>query len=485
MGAMAMKHYKRQQGQLRITALLFLLLFLLIPMLGLHLARASPALAFSDNVTAASDNTVLVISGNVPGASYPYPAVIAWQPYDPTNNHWDTSLTGHTFSADAKWVWESYRVVNPLSGDIVDFKKTFVIPGNPIAGILHITCDNAYELRVNGNLIGSAQFEPGWQSSNLTESFVHTHGWQSAETWDITAWLVRGYNDIEIAAANEYYGPLDGQGNGTIDINPAGLIFEVSIAYEINTPSVVTDNATSVEETTATLHGMIADDGGEGCQYRFVYGTVSGGPYTGNTNWTGNKTTGEYFSANITGLSMGTKYYFRAQAQNSDGMTVGGELSFLTKPDAPVASTFTATAAGETQVNLSWVKGEGAQRTLIMRKTGGFPVDRNDGVQVYFDTGTSFSDSGLSPGTTYYYRSWSEVTGSQQWSDGYRDATATTSSVPPVSPPTAVGGTIYPVNKMRILLPWLSAIGILALSVSVSTFYFLTKRRNASSPYSG
>jgi len=480
-----MKHYKKQRGQSPVVTLLFLLLLMLIPILGLHLARVSPALAFSDNVTAASDNTVLVMSGNVPGSSYPYPAVIAWQPYDPTNNHWDTSLTGHTYAADAKWVWESYRVVNPLSGDVVDFKKTFVIPGNPTAGALYITCDNAYELRVNGNLVGSAQFEPGWQSSNLTESFVHTYGWQSAESWDITAWLVRGNNDIEIAAANEYYGSLDGQGNGTIDINPAALIFEVSIAYEINTPSVATDNATSVEETTATLHGMIADDGGEGCQYQFEYGMVSGGPYTGNTVWTDSKLTGEYFNADVTGLSMGTRYYFLAQAQNIDGIATGEELSFLTKPDAPVASTFTASTAGENQINLGWEKGEGAQRTLIMRKTGGFPVDRNDGVQVYFDTGTSFSDSGLSPDTTYYYRAWSEVTGSQQWSNGYSDVTATTSSAPPITPPTAVGGTIYPVNKMRILLPWLSVAGLLAVSLSVSAFYLLTKRRKVSSPYAG
>jgi len=45
-------------------------------------------------------------------------------------------------------------------------------------------------------------------------------------------------------------------------------------------------------------------------------------------------------------------------------------------------------------------------------------------------TGTSVSDTGLSPSTTYYYRAWSEVTvtGSQQWSDGYAQASAVTNS---------------------------------------------------------
>jgi len=210
---------------------LALSLALILP-LGLVLSPATPVLAASENITVVSDTSTLVINGNVSGASYPYNAVLAWQPYGTSNDHWDKSITGHVFSTSAKWIWESYRVVNPINGDIVDFKRSFSIPGNPTAGTLYITCDNGYELRVNGTLVGSAQLADDWATSNLTESFVHTYGWQSVESWDITPYLCLGANYFELAAANEYYGSLDGHhSDGTIDNNPAGLIFEANITF--------------------------------------------------------------------------------------------------------------------------------------------------------------------------------------------------------------------------------------------------------------
>lgn len=221
--------------------LLALSLALILP-LGLTLSPGTPVLAATENITVVSDTSTLVINGNVSGASYPDNAVLAWQPYDPSNNYWDTTITGYTFPGSARWIWESYRVVHPVNGDIVDFKKSFSIPGKPTAGNLYITCDNGYELRVNGTLVGSAQLAGDWRMSNLTESFVSTYGWQSVESWDITSYLVSGANYITIATANEYFGSLDGQGNGTIDNNPAGLIFEASITYENVPPTLPADD---------------------------------------------------------------------------------------------------------------------------------------------------------------------------------------------------------------------------------------------------
>jgi len=137
---------------------------------------------------------------------------------------------------------------------------------------------------------------------------------------------------------------------------------------------------------------------------------------------------------------------------NNLDMDLGGNLSI---------------AAGST-----WTKGTGAYRTMIRRKIGDYPIDRNDGVLVYFDTGNSVSDTGLSPGTTYYYRVWSEVTGSQQWSDGYLDVSATTSGEPS-EPPVVVGGTVYRVNKAQVLAPWLS----IFLLLTTSSLVFRLKRK--------
>ena len=239
-------------------------------------------------------------------------------------------------------------------------------------------------------------------------------------------------------------------------LNP--VLHDVTITYsrQVVLPTVTTGDATPVEETTATLHGAVTNDGGEACQYRFQYGTVTGN-YNAATGWTGSVLTGESFSADVSGLGKGTKYYFRAQVKNSNGTGSGPELTLLTKPDAPVEGSFIAKAISDTQINLSWIKGEGARRTMVRRGTAGYPLNRDDGVLVYFDTGTSAADTGLAPGKTYYYSGWSEVTGSQQWSTGSRAATATTST----SPPVAVGGTVYKVNKALVVAPWFGLVMLL------------------------
>jgi hypothetical protein len=185
---------------------------------------------------------------------------------------------------------------------------------------------------------------------------------------------------------------------------------------------VATNNATNVEETTATLNGTLTNDGGQACDARFNYGLTTG--YGTDTAWQTGKVTGNTFSQGVTTLAKGTLHHFRAEAKNSAGTSDGADKTFLTKPDAPTG--FTATPK-EDQVKLGWTKGAGANRTLIMRKQGGYPANRLDGTQVYFDTGTSFTDTGVTGGIAYYYAAWSEVTADslQQYSDDAAQAKAT------------------------------------------------------------
>ncbi len=250
----------------------------------------------------------------------------------------------------------------------------------------------------------------------------------------------------------------------TYDTIKTPTLHDISITYTQQTvlPTVTTGSAALVEETTATLNGNVINDGGKACQYRFEYGTSSGN-YTSSTPWTGSKTTGESFSAGIISLDEGTKYYFRAQAQNSQGIASGSEMSFLTKPEDP--TDFTAVASSSSQIDLSWTKGNGADRTMVRRKQGSYPTSITDGEQVYFGTGTGTSDTGLSTETTYFYSAWPEVTSGsqQQWSDGYATASATTREGKE-PPPKAVGGTIYPVDKAQVLMPWI----VLCLMLSLA-----------------
>jgi hypothetical protein len=213
---------------------LFIALFLVIALLApaTVFADEDPNQCFTNCISVVSNTTVSVTKGNVLGY-----AVKAWEPFladpnpaDPNNSYWDSHLD-YSFTGGADWIWESYRTVHPVEGDIVYFEKTFEIPGLPDSGTLHITCDNGYEVYLNGTLVGSAQLNAGWEASNLREAYVNSGGWQSVESYNVFSLLKPGTNVLLIKAANEYMGPLDGQAVGTTYLNPAGLIFKLDTCY--------------------------------------------------------------------------------------------------------------------------------------------------------------------------------------------------------------------------------------------------------------
>lgn len=56
---------------------------------------------------------------------------------------------------------------------------------------------------------------------------------------------------------------------------------------------------------------------------------------------------------------------------------------------------FTLTYISDYEVGISWTKGEDAENTMIRAKYGSYPVDREDGYQVYYGDGTVASDTGV------------------------------------------------------------------------------------------
>ncbi|MBN1855344.1 MAG: hypothetical protein JW846_00125, partial [Dehalococcoidia bacterium] len=159
------------------------------------------------------------------------PAVEAWE-----HSAWSTAKT--LFATDADWVWNSYRVLEPVDGEVVDFRHEFVVAGTPEAGQLIVTADNGYEAYLNGTFVGSAQVTDfdgtDWQDSLLYYSWVDGQNWQSVETWDVSTLLVPGVNTLILETANEYMGPDDSpaQNTGTIDSNPGGVIYELVFTTE-------------------------------------------------------------------------------------------------------------------------------------------------------------------------------------------------------------------------------------------------------------
>lgn len=147
----------------------------------------------------------------------------------------------------------------------------------------------------------------------------------------------------------------------------------IYIDYTAASPTVVTNAASSVEATTATLNGDCTSLGGGAAsldERGFDWDVDSGAPYA--NSWTENA--GGYgtgaFTHGITTLPTGTTIYYRAKAKNNLGeWGYGSEVTFLTKPAAPtnVAAT---DGTWTTKVVITWTKSTGATGYYVYRDGG-------------------------------------------------------------------------------------------------------------------
>lgn len=147
--------------------------------------------------------------------------------------------------------------------------------------------------------------------------------------------------------------------------------------------------------------------------------------FDGGSTWKAFGTNPNSYGVDIGDLNVAIKLRQHANATASTG-------TFQTDATTPAAtaltpnpvSGFTATANGAAQIDLSWTAVTNRTRYQVDRATNsGFTTGVTLGV--YTSTSTSFSDTGLTAGTTYYYRIKAVGTGRYSDTASYATANAT------------------------------------------------------------
>ena len=158
------------------------------------------------------------------------------------------------------------------------------------------------------------------------------------------------------------------------------------------------------------------------------------------------------------------RYKITAVPTTADNVAPSAPTSFLPLPSAP--ATLTATAASSTQINLTWTDVFYESGYLIERSADGSTGWTQIGTAS--ENATNYTDTGLTPATTYYYRvHGTNVTGNGAYSP---IANATTMQI---APPAPTGMTATAVSSSEIDLSW--------NDVATETGYLLERSPDGSS----
>lgn len=202
-------------------------------------------------------------------------------------------------------------------------------------------------------------------------------------------------------------------------------------------------------------------------------------PATYTSNTSGYNSTDS--SCTIGNLTENTTYYFRAwghisfngynfwsRGNSSDNATT------VSSAGSPIG--FIASTNNDTSIALSWTKAYGSLKTRIQRKVGSYPTSITDGTNVYNDTGTTYSNTGLSPVTHYYYRAWGW--NSLEFSTGYASANNITTPSKPINFVGSLSGT-------TLTITWIKGTGATRTVINKGLSSYPTSPTNGTSIYNG
>ena len=251
------------------------------------------------------------------------------------------------------------------------------------------------------------------------------------------------YTDSTVKNGSTYYYVVSA--TNSAGESPDSAQASVTPDPTITTPSVPMGLAASAGSAQVTLN-WTASSGAT--SYHLKRATTSGGPYSQVSA----PTSSTYTDSSVTN---GTTYYYVVSALDSAGESANSSQVSATPsapavaPSVPAVPTGLAATAGNAQVSLTWTASTSATSYHLKRATtSGGPYS-----QIGAPTTTTYADSSVANGTTYYYVvSALDATGESANSVQVSANPSAPATPPPSNPPPTAFGTWVNVTPSNISL---------------------------------
>jgi fibronectin type 3 domain-containing protein len=257
---------------------------------------------------------------------------------------------------------------------------TYTIPG--------LTAGASYVVRLHF-------VELTWTSAGSRKFNVAINGTSVLSAFDVYA-AAGGQN---IAVEREFLATANGSGQVVVAFTQGGADKPDLAGIEVWTPPTIPAAPTGLTATGGNAQVSLTWTASSGATSYNVYRGTSSGGESATAIATGVATT----NLTDTTAANGTTYYYKVAAVNIAGTSAqSNEASATPTLPPPLAPTGLTAAPGNAQVSLSWSASSGAASYKVYRGTtagGESATAIATGV-----TSAFYTDTGLTNGTTYYYK---------------------------------------------------------------------------------